>query len=223
MAWQGRVKTYAFTVGGRPLSLTGPARPDDLLDEPGTQRRFERDGYMPYWAQPWAASLMLAEHLLGRLADVPQPVLELGAGLGLVGIALARAGHRVVVSDYDGDALAFVRRNARLNGARLAGVCRVDWRRPPPPGFAAIVAADVLYERDLHRHIIRFLRGGLEPGGRAFVCDPDRLAAVGFAEAAREAGLGVAGQRVAVTAVEPLGAGDGRTLTGTVYEMTVAG
>jgi methylase of polypeptide subunit release factors len=81
---------------------------------------------------------------------MPRPrrsVLELGAGLGLVGLAAARRGYRVTLTDHDADALAFARETARVNGLAIPQTRVVDWRSPPlEVRMDRIVAADVLYE-----------------------------------------------------------------------------
>ena len=72
--------------------------------------------------------------------------LELGCGLGLVGLVAAGLGWRVVVSDYDEDALAFALENARRAGV-VVETRVVDWRRSYPElRVGRILGADVLYE-----------------------------------------------------------------------------
>jgi predicted nicotinamide N-methyase len=64
-------------------------------------------------------------------------VLEVGAGLGLAGLALAQAGFRVVITDYDEDALAFVRASAERNGLLLGAMPALKARKSvvgDPPG-----------------------------------------------------------------------------------------
>lgn len=212
-------REYPISVGGRTVHLLGPADPDALCDDPDVERRFQQDKYLPYWATPWPAAVMLANHLRQRLAPGPGPILELGAGLGLVGISLALAGHRVVVTDYDQDALRFVRLNAARAGVTLGGVHRLDWRDPPPERYATIVAADVLYERRNHQPLARFLAAGLAERGTAWICDPDRGAAVGFDDALRAEGLVSHTSPARAPALSPLDTVDRREVTGTIHHI----
>jgi 23S rRNA G2069 N7-methylase RlmK/C1962 C5-methylase RlmI len=109
-----------------------------------------------------------------------------------VGLVALIRGYRVVLSDYDDDALAFARESAARNGLPAPETRFIDWResyadlRPE-----RIVAAEVLYERRNLPAIARFVAEHLAPGGRALFCDNFRSVADGFPEAARAAGLRV--------------------------------
>ena len=57
----------------------------------------ERD---PYWARPWPSAVGLAAELLARPELVAgRTVADLGAGLGLAGIAAAMAGEQLSSSN----------------------------------------------------------------------------------------------------------------------------
>jgi predicted nicotinamide N-methyase len=191
-----RVHWEPLTVGGHTYELLMPVGPDELLDDPRVVARFERDEYLPYWATLWPAALLLAESVATwpAVSGNPEPstVLELGCGLGLVGLVALRMGCRVILSDYDEDALAFARASARHNGLLEPETRFIDWRleyddlRPQ-----RILAADVLYETRNLRPIARFIRTHLAPGGVALVSDAQRSTADTFAAEARAAGLEV--------------------------------
>lgn len=76
-----------------------------------------------------------------RLAQLPpgSPVVEVGAGLGSLTLALAEAGHRVVAIEIDGDLVPVLRRLTEPHGVRVvqADVMQLDWdellREPPGP------------------------------------------------------------------------------------------
>lgn len=180
---------YDIDVAGRRFRFAGPATPDDLLSDPEVERRFERDEYMPYWATPWPAAALLAGHLAAQPVRAGAATLELGAGLGIVSVVAAAFGHRMIATDYDDDALDFVRENARVNQVTLDGVQRLDWRSPPPLHHERIVAADVLYEDRHLATIADLLAAGLAPGGEALLSDPDRARADDFPLHARRRGL----------------------------------
>eukprot|EP00873_Tetraselmis_striata_P003393 jgi/Tetstr1/423657/TSEL_014292.t1 len=78
-------------------------------------------------------------------------VLELGAGCGFVGLALAADGARVTVTDV-ARLLPLLERNARLanrKGGRVTAAV-LDWGLPIPgdlkPDFALVVGCDLLYD-----------------------------------------------------------------------------
>ena len=217
----GRYATqqYAIPVAGWTLRLLGPSRPHALRNQAQVARRLGDDGYHAYWATPCEAGLMLAEHLNRQVTVGPDPILELGAGLGLVGIALARAGHRMVITDYDQDALAFVRANARLNGVRLHDVRVLDWRHPPAERFATIVAGDALYEKRHHQPIAALITDCLKPGGTAWFSDLNRRSAEAFPEVLRSFGLGFEILSVTGSAIPRPRVVDGQVFKGTIYRI----
>src|SRR5581483_5828823 len=90
-----------WTLAGREFRLWLPASPDAFLDDPDVAQRHERDEYMPYWAYLWPASLPLAEAVLHEKWQPGTRVVELGAGIGLVGLSALAAGCHVTFTDYD--------------------------------------------------------------------------------------------------------------------------
>lgn len=190
------VRKRTFYYAGRSILLLGPANFDALLDDPKTEQRFREDEYLPYWAEFWPACLILADRV-ARWPDVtaesrPPVVLELGCGLGLVSLIAAARGYRVIASDYDEDALAFVELSARLNGLGPPECRRIDWRRPPADLEAdRIVAAEVLYETRWLEPVARLIAAHLAPHGVAEIVDRNRQIADAFPRVAENAGLNV--------------------------------
>ncbi|HUU85221.1 MAG TPA: methyltransferase domain-containing protein [Phycisphaerae bacterium] len=217
----GRYETqeYVIPVAGRTLRLLGPKRPHSLRNDPAVEQRFLDDGYMPYWATPWPGALMLAEYVIRNVEPTPEPVLEIGAGLGLVGLSLAMAGHRVIVTDYDQDALAFARANAALNGVDLDDVRLLDWREPPDERFARIVAGEVLYEKRDVGPIASLIASCLEPTGLALVSAQHRTAVEDFPGALADVGLSCEAIPVQCRAIPRPDAIDARILNGTVFRI----
>ncbi len=208
---------YSVRVAGRTVRLLGPKYPHALHNDPDVRRRHEQDGYSPYWALPFPASVMLAEHVIAHVPPAADPVLELGAGLGLAGIALSLAGFAMVITDYDEDALAFVRASAKLNGAELRDVRPLDWRTPPPERYALIVGADIIYQPASLQPVAALLAGCLAPGGRAFISDGNRSKADEFPAALRAAGLNCETVKARARAIPAFDAIDDRMFDGRIF------
>jgi len=156
---------------------------------------------MPYWAQPWPVSVLLAEAVLKGRRGEERAAIEIGCGIGLVAMAAAIMGWKVTASDYDRDALAFVSLNAERNGVTLAGVERVDFRkRLPEPRYDFVLGADLLYEKRNCQPVARWIHSALKPGGEAVLSDPNRTAAESFIEHAQACGLQLELDRVQTTA-----------------------
>lgn len=202
-----RVRTFCFD--GDSVELLGPANFEELIDDPRVAERFARDEYLPYWAEFWPACLLLAERVCGWPRIAPSErrprVLEFGCGLGLAALVAAQRGYDVVASDYDDDALAFVRASAELNGIPTPETRFVDWReRYPDLVVDRVIAAEVLYEqRNLHP-IAAFLSTHLAASGEALIVDGNRSVADGFAAAADEHDL-LVGERALPDVIAPSG------------------
>jgi predicted nicotinamide N-methyase len=132
------LKPVTLAVAGVRLELWRPSSPEDLIDE----KEFERDEFLPYWAELWPASLALAE----ALPEVRGlRVVELGCGLGVPSLVAAARGADTTATDWADDAIELLRRNAARNGIALRAEVR-DWRAPWSERFDLVLAADVLYE-----------------------------------------------------------------------------
>jgi SAM-dependent methyltransferase len=228
-SWRGyAVHIERVTAGERTYELLVPAKPENLLDEPRVEARFAEDEYMPYWAALWPGALLLAD-VVGRWPrpptdQEPPTVLELGCGLGLVGIVAAERGYRVTVADYDEDALAFAIENAWRNGLPLPDARYVDWRQSYPLLHVdRILAADVLYEARNLQPVAEFIRRHLRPGGFALVSDANRSTANPFEQIARQHGLAVTVTPMEKTEAagrpEPSGGAKAVPIRGRIYHL----
>ncbi len=111
-------------------------------------------------------------------------MLELGAGLGLPGLAAAMGGARVTVTDWAPEAVRAAEVNAAHNGLEVEALV-VDWRAPAALVARApwdlVLAADVLYEERNGDALLPLLPR-LAP--EVLLADPDRAVAAPFLEAA---------------------------------------
>lgn len=180
-----------YTVCDRTFRLTAPAIPDQLLDDPAVIERHNADGYMPYWGYLWPTALEMAQALLTEKLPAGLPVLEIGAGLGLAGIAGLAAGLDVLISDYDRVSVQIALGNAHRNGFPDARGIFLDWREPPALKFPLILGCDVIYERRNHAPILSLCDAMLEPDGVCWLADAGRHQAPEFVALAKERGFKV--------------------------------
>jgi predicted nicotinamide N-methyase len=142
------VVTDHLNIAGLDIEVLRPHSAMDLIDEDA----FEVDERLPYWAELWPSSRVLAEHL-ATLNLAGRRVLELGCGLGIPSLVARYGGAHVLATDWYPEALEFTRHNSRhAGGAGRLATMVVDWRDPPADlldaaPFDLIVAADVVYER----------------------------------------------------------------------------
>jgi predicted nicotinamide N-methyase len=126
----------------------------------------------------WAAAPLLSAYALSKLngdRSGPSTFLELGAGTGLVGIAvakrLAEVNQDAVVhlTDYHTHVLSNLSSNISLNASGNARAIKLDWTKLDAdahsllPSYDCLLAADCVYEeshaRLLHQVATRFLAG----------------------------------------------------------------
>lgn len=175
-----------FEAVGKSFDLWLPQKPDAFLDDPEVIEANRRDDYMPYWATLWPGAKIMA-----RLVDqAPWPrtceLLELGAGVGLVGLAAMSLGSRVVFSDYDPVAVQVCRYNAVRNGLADPEAIVIDWRDPPARTFSTIVGCEVTYDPKLHDALLHTLDVMLAPDGVCWLGDPGRFWSTHFFRAASQ-------------------------------------
>src|SRR5436305_5584909 len=73
------IASTTIPIAGRSYEVFRPRSADDLISD----EEFERDERLPYWADVWASSIVLAERLAAEIGG-GRSLLELGCGLGLV-------------------------------------------------------------------------------------------------------------------------------------------
>jgi predicted nicotinamide N-methyase len=154
------------------LSIVRPRDSEDLIDE----LAFEREEFLPYWAELWPSAIALARAVGGRSLRRAR-TLELGCGLGLPSIAALRAGGSVLATAWSPHAVRFARANARRNGADLdAEVC--SWAEPSALVARApwdlVLGSDVLYERRNVELLLDLVPRLVGDRGEAWIADPGR-------------------------------------------------
>jgi len=146
-----------------------------------------------YWARPWPSGVVLASLIAGELADRVRgrAVIELGCGRGAAGIAAARVGADVTLSDGEPEALEVAAENAAASGVRVRLVA-LDWDRVPDAlvgRFDVVLGTDIAYDRTKLTPLAGAIEALLAPGGEAWIADPARLAAAMLLDALAGAGL----------------------------------
>jgi len=170
-------------VGDTSVTLLKPRNADDLISEAD----YVMDERLPYWADVWPSSRILADWFAGEVGN-GRTMLELGCGLGLVTIAAMQAGFTVTATDYYDDALLFARVNARRATGREPTTRMVNWRELPDDlgRFDLVVACDVLYEKSYADLVADAMVKCLATGGEAIMADPGRIAIEEYLEACRK-------------------------------------
>jgi predicted nicotinamide N-methyase len=169
---------------GRPISILRPRDSEDLLEE----EAFEHEELLPYWAELWPSAVELAKAIAARSLRGAR-TLELGCGLGLVSIAAAIAGGRVLATDWSSESIRFTRSNATRNDVQLETEI-VDWAEPQSllerAPWPLVLGSDVLYERRMVDQMLDLLPRLVDDRGEVWLADPGRRHSVAFFERAEE-------------------------------------
>jgi predicted nicotinamide N-methyase len=168
---------------GRPIRVLRPRDSEELL----TEEAFDHEEMLPYWAEVWPSSLALARAVGARSLRGAR-TLELGCGLGLVSIAAALAGGRVLATDWSPEAVRFAADNAERNEVRI-DTAVVDWSAPSAilarAPWQLVLGSDVLYERRNVDQMLDILPRLVAPAGEVWIADPGRQTSMDFLDRAR--------------------------------------
>ena len=171
---------------GGEVELMRPPDAEALISE----ESFEYEEFLPYWAELWASAVALAHDVAMRSLRGKR-TLELGCGLGLPSIAAARAGGRVLATDWSPDAVRATAANAERNDVDIETLC-CAWGEPDEivarGPWHLVLASDVLYERRNVDQLLDLLPRLVDERGLVLLADPGRAHSAGFLERATENG-----------------------------------
>ena len=186
---QYRMETHR--IGPYELKLKRVQNLDDLI-ETISDEEFNRDERLPYWAELWPSALGLSLFLTQHAELIEgQSVLELGVGLGLTSLVLQKlAPARLLLTDYENDALNLTRENFLLNGLPLPAMQLMDWRHPVSnEKFTRIVASDILYEERFFAPLIELFGHLLAAQGKIIIAEPNRAVSRSFFDRLKNKGF----------------------------------
>jgi predicted nicotinamide N-methyase len=167
--------TAELVINGRTFRFFMASTLDDFVDQQDIFKDF------PLWIKIWEASFVLAEYLARLEANVGKRFLEIGCGLGVVGIVASAFGHHVTMTEYNQDALNFARANALLNEASNLEIRALDWYNPDIEGsFDYIVGSEILYREGNFQPILKLFRTYLKESGEIILAEGIRKTSMAF-------------------------------------------
>ncbi|MDX2246490.1 MAG: 50S ribosomal protein L11 methyltransferase [Bacteroidia bacterium] len=181
---------FSLELQGEKFDLATVTNIDQLYDDliaKGPEHEDFIDERIPYWADLWHSGIGLADYLLDSGICKGKTVLEIGCGLGLPGIAAARSGGQVLMTDYLPEALEVTRLIWKMNIPIEPRLEVLDWRYPDPAMASDILlASDVVYEARNIEPLLEAFDVLLKPGGTIILSDPGRPLSRKFVESLAE-------------------------------------
>jgi len=136
---------------------------------------------VPLWAKIWEPSFILADHLVSIPVNPKKRFLEIGSGLGLVGIVASLFGHQVTMTEYNQDALNFAKANAHINNCSNLEIMQLDWNRPELKGtFDKIIGSEIIYTKKSFYPLLRLFRTYLKENGEILLVERQKKSSIEF-------------------------------------------
>eukprot|EP01124_Arcella_intermedia_P015937 TRINITY_DN22485_c0_g1_i1.p1 TRINITY_DN22485_c0_g1~~TRINITY_DN22485_c0_g1_i1.p1 ORF type:complete len:240 (+),score=42.20 TRINITY_DN22485_c0_g1_i1:26-721(+) len=130
----------------------------------------------------WEGASALCEYLLtNKQQFIGKSILELGSGVGLVGIftALLLPNQKIVLTDANSDALTVLSRNLSNNvpaSSPQPDVIKLDWEEDKsnfiaqyPDLFDYIIGSDIIYSKESVIPLLSTIQTLLKPNGKAII------------------------------------------------------
>lgn len=170
-----QTKEISVSLGDHEIKIKIVDNSEEILTES------INDAETPVWVELWPSSLALARWLWNNNSLKGRTVLELGAGLGLPGVAAGMRGAEVLQTDYMPEALDIAGENARLNKVCSHRTALADWRNfNITEQFDLIIGSDILYHPDLNPFLKKIFQNNLKPGGKIIMADAGRKDSLSF-------------------------------------------
>ncbi len=171
-------ETKDMSIGNRRFQFMVPKSIDPFIDPEDLFADF------PLWSKIWEASIILADHLAGMPPDPEKRFLEIGGGMGLVGVVAACFGHRVTMMEHNPDAVQFARANAEVNRRtddQDFNIVQLNWHQPALNRvFDYIVGSEVVYNEENYAPLQHLFSTCLIPGGTVILAERARNTSIEF-------------------------------------------
>ena len=163
-------------IGGSDFRIRALLNRQQFSDPDGSaERAGVAPASWPLFGVVWPAGLALAEEM-SHFPIAGKSILELGCGIALTSLVLARRGADITACDYHPLAEAFLQHNVALNQLPALPFRTAPWLGPNPllGRYDLILGSDLLYERDHATLLAGFIALHTHPASQVLIADPGR-------------------------------------------------
>ncbi len=163
-------------IGGSDFRIRALLNRQQFSDPDGSaERAGVAPASWPLFGVVWPAGLALAQEM-SHFPIAGKSILELGCGIALTSLVLARRGADITACDYHPLAEAFLQYNVALNQLPALPFRTAPWLGPNPllGRYDLIVGSDLLYERDHATLLAGFIALHTHPASQVLIADPGR-------------------------------------------------
>ena len=174
------VDTTKLKIGDKEFVFFLPRNISKFVDQRNLFKNF------PLWARIWEGAIVLADYISRLEINIPKSFLEIGAGIGVVGIITASFGHNVTITDYNKDALNFACANVHKNlgdNIKNIKIKILDWKAPKvDESYDYIIGSDVVYKEEDFDYILNLFDVALKKKGEIILSESFRKNSLKFLE-----------------------------------------
>jgi len=169
------VETHDLIIMGRKFYYFLPRNIEPFIDIISPMNNF------PLWAKVWPASMVLADFMAAQPVDPKKEFIEIGAGIGISGIAASAFGHNITITEYNTDAIEFAEANAYINGCSGIPIISMSWNRPQITfQYDKIIGSEVIFKEKDFTPIQKLFQSVLKPDGEIILVSEIRKPVLKF-------------------------------------------
>jgi tRNA1(Val) A37 N6-methylase TrmN6 len=169
------VETHDLMIRGRKFKYFLPRSIEPFVDINLPMNHF------PLWAKVWPSSMVLADFMASQPADSEKQILEIGSGIGIVGIVASAFGHNMTITEYNADAMEFAVANSFINGCSGTPIISMNWNEPQITcQYDQIIGSEVIFREQDFNPIQKLFQSILKPDGEIILVSEIRKPVLEF-------------------------------------------
>lgn len=138
----------------------------------------------PYWAKLWPSAIALTTFLNKNIDLVTnKDIIEIGAGIGLPSLSIAKYARSVTITDHSLDAIDLLDKNITSLGLSNTNATCIDWNNfPDNLTYDLMLMSDVNYDPSNFKNLTNLIVENIENDKVIILATPERITSGRFIE-----------------------------------------